>query len=260
MLASALQDRGDMLCQHEIVHDRYVETFGNGPDVGRRIYRNFWRRPQLTWDRSVLDVPYNLDCDISELAAAGCIIHRTAGDLIPRRGGDRSFCRGIWRAIADDADVKIVFLHRENQLKRRLSEMLALPDTWQRYASSRTDQRIAVRPTEEGLFRYFDRYDEFYAAAKVLFRGHDSIEVVYEELTRDPQRVLHGVQAFLGLEPMDVYPRTFKGEHRPLTEIISNYSWFAQKLRKTRFARFLDDEPDPEVEAHVKPTITGASQ
>ncbi len=255
MLASALQDRGDVLCQHEAMHGYYEEYLGSRS--GSWLYREFWRLPRRTWDRRVFDPPYNLNMSPRDLTAAGFLIHRITGDLIPDHPNlqNRTFARGIWDAIAEDKGVKIVFIHRRNQLKRWASALVASQETWQRYRNDGgAHSKIRIAPTENGLFKNFRWYDEFYAAAKDLLKDHDSTEVVYEELTQRPQEVLHGVQEFLGLDPVDVYPRTFKCERRSLRKTISNYRVLAAGMRRTEFAHFLDDEPEAEVEARAKPT------
>ncbi len=259
MLATALEDRGDVLCQHEMLHGFYSSTFGNGLDVSRKLYRRFWDHPQPTWDRSVFDNPYRANCDPRDLPAAGFILHRCMGDLIPKhpRLHHPNFGRGIWKLVEADTDVKIVFGHRENQFKRRLSEILADQGGrkgWQLYTKSRTYRRARINDITKQLLIHFRWYDEFYAAARELLRHHDSIEVGYEEMTEDLQGVMRGVQQFLGLDPVDVYPRTFKGEHRTLPKAIKNYGQVSAALRGTEFERFLDEAPESEVEARAKPT------
>jgi hypothetical protein len=162
-----------------------------------------------------------------------------------------TFAEGVWDAMAEDKDVKIIYLHRENRLKCWLSKLVASRETWVRYRKTRAHSRFRISPKE--LLNVCRWYDEFYDTAKSLLSDHESLEVVYEELTERPQEVLQGVQEFLGLDPMGVCPHTFKSERRSLRKVITNYGEVEKALRDAGLEHFLDDEPESEIKAHEKP-------
>lgn len=258
LLATALEDRGDVLAQNEMIHGNYASTFGHGPNVAAKLYRMFWRHPRHTWDRSKFDLPYNLNCDPQDLAAAGFILHRCMSNLIPNhpRLHHSHFGRGLWSVIAADKDVKIIFVHRENQLKRRVSELAAEgAGKWQLYKKDSHGRKVNVDMSKGGLMKHIRWYNEFYDAAKKLLSDHDSMEVVYEDMTQDLQDVMTRVQEFLGLTPvMEILPRTFKRESRSLGQIIHNFRQVRAKLRGTPYEHYLDEPADEECPVHAKPT------
>lgn len=258
LLATALEDRGDVLAQHELIHGNYHRTFGRGEKVAEKLYKRFWRHPRHTWDRGQFDLPYNLNCDPQDLAAAGFILHRCMSNLIPNhpRLHHKRFGQGLWPVVAADKGVKIIFVHRENQLKRRVSELVADGAAkWQLYRKESHGRKVHVNMGKGGLLKHIAWYEEFYAVAKELLKDHDSMEVVYEEMTQDLQRVMVGVQEFLGLTPvMEIRPRTFKRESRPLARIIHNFHEVRVKLRGTPYEHYLDEPADEECPVHAKPT------
>lgn len=254
MLATALEDRGDVLAQHEFLHGNYVKILGRSKHLARCLYKKFWKHPRHIWDRSIFDFSYQLKRDPRELTGAGFIMHRCMSDLIPGHPHLHSpgFGEGAWKLIEADKDLKIIFVHRENQLKRRVSELAAKgTGNWQSYRRPQPSRSVKISP--DGFIKHVKWYFEFYDAAKHVLRQHDMIDVVYEEVVSDPFPQMRRIQEFLGLDPIDIGPRTFKRGRKLLHKAIVNYDEVCQALEGTEYARYLVDEPDAEFPAHVKP-------
>ena len=132
---------------------------------------------------------------------------------------------GIRELVETDADLRIVFLHRRDLLRRYLSHQVVLRQTGVTHvpvggvlpavAPFAVDIEDCLRDIAETR----RRRREFEAA----FAAHASLHVAYEDLAADPQVQCDRVFAFLGLAPAPVQVATERIVRMPPEALVLNY-------------------------------------
>jgi len=147
--------------------------------------------------------------------------------------------------------VKKVLLRRQSRLRAYVSLLRARASGfWAR--TSYDGLAVHVEPRE--LFEFARRYDAYYAGLRAATRSQPALEVVYEELQRDPL-VLARLLDFLGVDAAGVQ----LGAHLPrqssdsLQEAIRNFGELAQALRGSALEAELAEGASPEHSSHSAP-------
>lgn len=147
----------------------------------------------------------------------------------------------VLSALVADPAIKVIHLVRENLLARYLSQHLAV--NVHRFFQLRDGQpkppaspvRLDPVECEEDFSRTQRRQERF----RQLFRGHDVIEITYEQLTQDRDATLAGVQRHIGVPVRtDLHTPTKRINDQPLNTAIENYVELARHFADSPYRRF----------------------
>tara|TARA_Y100000593_G_scaffold92155_1_gene182885 strand:+ start:6784 stop:7455 length:672 start_codon:yes stop_codon:yes gene_type:complete len=130
---------------------------------------------------------------------------------------------GLWPIIREDSGLRIILLHRANQLARYASHQLARRSgNWHQ---RRTRGTLTVSPL--ALAKDVANYWRQYAAALEMVAGRRVFKLEYGSVCEAGQRrqaAMRELFDFLGLSYSHVEPTTIKQELRPLFNVVENYT------------------------------------
>ena len=141
---------------------------------------------------------------------------------------------GFWEKLRE-YNPTVIDLDRRNKVRWVLSRLTA----------SKT--RVFHVFKKENLIKTKVHFDlkYFHAALKVDKQTQDSfreffyskpfLEVFYEDLTSNLGKELATIQTFLGVDVLDLTPKTLKQGIYPLSEVVDNYSEVVEALRGTEY-------------------------
>jgi len=210
-LCSLLQSHPQILCHHEVFHPDEI-YYAVGHRDGRLAHLGSARDrdadPQGFLERLWRE-------DFGRPVVGIKLLDAQAPELLAR--------------LLSDAGVKKVLLRRQSRIRAYVSLLRARASGfWAR--TSYDGLAVHVEPGE--LLEFAQRYDAYYARLRAATRSQPALEVVYEDLQRDPC-VLARLLDFLGVDSAGVQ----LGAHLPrqssdsLQEAISNFGDLAQALR-----------------------------
>ncbi|CAM6094740.1 unnamed protein product [Calypogeia fissa] len=206
------------------------------------------RRENFTTIKQTLDTVYNLDWQSSAVK----------DDCTSAVGHKWMLNQGVMeyhREVADyykDKGVSVVILLRRNLLKRLISilanaydkKMKPLNGTHKSHVHLPEEAKVLAeyKPTINGkhLQANLRRVQEITGDALHFFDSTRLIKVYYEDLVKDPKKVLE-VQSFLGVPPRDLSSKQVKIHTKPLREQIENWEEVLKRLKGTPFESFLGD-------------------
>ena len=144
----------------------------------------------------------------------------------------------VRKAVRDDREIRVILLRRRNLLRRFVSHEIAsrtrttTVPTW-----SETPKPMQLKLTPQACIENFRRYEQWEDEVSSYWSHHPTIQVCYEELVDGNGEVLR-IQEFLGVEPLDLRPRTRKILSTDLRSLISNYDELREALQSTEYSRF----------------------
>jgi LPS sulfotransferase NodH len=139
--------------------------------------------------------------------------------------------------VRRDTAIRVLHLTRENLLERYLSQYLAI-HVHGIYEERPKDTRVRLSPEE--CERDFRRTEERQASFRTMLRGHEILELSYEQLVDDPDATLARVQAFLGVEQRTLETTSIKLRTRPVPEVVENYGELVRHFRGTLYEAFFE--------------------
>ena len=144
------------------------------------------------------------------------------------------------QALADDHEVRVIHLRRDNLLERYLSQHVATRVTHVYNVTSPDARRevdpVTLRPDDcLADFTLTESRERHFAA---LFAHHQVLDVTYEQLVDDRAATLARIEEFLGVDIVAVEPRSLKLRQVPVSEAIANYDELARFFEGTPYARF----------------------
>jgi len=178
----------------------------------------------------------NNECDASGLKFAIHMLHRQS-DGTPAVAGIMDFLRGI------DPPLRVIHLERRNLLRSLVSLKVAqVTKIWWVDSGDKRDYRSpVVHLTKQEVQQTCNYRSVAYAALRRMFAGHPSLNVYYEDLRLNRDRVLREVYQFLSL-PSELVPAdsTVRQEHRSLREAVSNYEKLKAMFLSTEWEALFD--------------------
>ena len=156
----------------------------------------------------------------------------------------------------------VMHLKRGNLLRRHLSHVMARSSgVWHSWDSTAVDKitHLHGRPPErqidfhrtgqpsvtidpQVLERDFFEVERAHRLADERLKAHPTLNVRYEDLRSDYDRVSREVQEFLRVSPvLALRAAVSKLEHRPLRDSISNYGELKVHFQGTRWEVFFDE-------------------
>jgi LPS sulfotransferase NodH len=143
-------------------------------------------------------------------------------------------------------DIRVIHLQRRNLLKQYVSYLLMgrrrdkrgwLPNTTEPVAP------VRIRVSPDKAIRYFRRMQDTYPRFADLFREHDVLPLVYEDMV-DAEQIATGTAEqlcdFLQVSRRPLKTPYVKINPDGLRDIVTNYDELSAALRRTQFADFLD--------------------
>lgn len=155
------------------------------------------------------------------------------------RDGRRKF---IWDHLEKNRSVKIIHLKRENALKAYLSLVRARDTGVWHVTARRPVEAPPVRLEFEACANHFINMREYRRYVEKHFQHHAKIDVLYEDLSADPDREMERVLNLLGLELEKTRSAVVKQSSRPLHQAISNYHELKQRFKSTPWESYFEDE------------------
>ena len=144
--------------------------------------------------------------------------------------------------LAGREDVRIIHLKRRNRLRRLVSaELASTKSEYWRVEGDAGGPEPTIRLSAEWCRRDFERTRAWEETYDGLFAHHPGLEVVYEDLAADPQRVCECVFRFLGLPPRAVSSRLVKQNTRGLREVVENYDELKAHFAGTQWEGQFDE-------------------
>ncbi len=149
----------------------------------------------------------------------------------------------VKNVIVNDVDIKIIFLLRENLLRRYISLYLAKYVTGITMVTDKSQLQkettsIVLKP--EKCLVDFMKQQELNKKYSQLFSEHRCIYTSYEQLVGNPKLELDSIQEFLGLEPTQLQTITLKTGEKDLNKILVNYDELYSFFKGSEYECFFD--------------------
>lgn len=149
----------------------------------------------------------------------------------------------VWQYLLSMEDLKVIHLRRENILKALVSMKIAKKtDIWKESNESKDIISKRIELTVDECRDYFNQTRKWEEGANEKFAGNSMLELTYEELTSDYQEKMRSIQEFLGVEPIELQPKTAKQNPETLSELIVNYEELKRYFSGTEWEVFF--QPD----------------
>jgi LPS sulfotransferase NodH len=146
--------------------------------------------------------------------------------------------------IAENRDLRIIHLRRNNLLRRYLSHYLAMHVTRVTFAVGAMPIpevariRLDPRECEKNFETILAREAEFAG----LFAQHRGFHISYEDFVNGQSRKLNALLEFLGVPPRQLTTTTRKLGRDDLRQAIANFDELREYFSGTRFAEFFEAE------------------
>ncbi len=152
----------------------------------------------------------------------------------------------VWSWAKDRKDLKIIHIKRRNILKAHLSQRRAqVSRSWISASLGGNDKKeendLRLYLGYEECLRAFSYTREQEALCDSIFRGHQKIDVIYEDLSNDWKGEIDRVQEFLKVPRELLKPRTLKQAKVPVSIEIENYLELKGRFWGTPWEEFFDD-------------------
>jgi LPS sulfotransferase NodH len=149
--------------------------------------------------------------------------------------------KSVWGYLQENQDIKILHMKRKNLLKTHLSRKVAVTtDRWVSTNDVSAVEKTITLDYQECLEDFIKtRHEE--SDADNLFRNHQRMDVIYEELSNDYQQKMIQIQSFLNVPNVEVLPKTFQQSKLPLSRAINNYHELKDRFKGSEWEVFFDD-------------------
>ena len=147
----------------------------------------------------------------------------------------------LFETIQLDKSIKIIFLHREN-LVRRYYSLLKAQDTsiWKKKDKLNTlDNKKKINISINNLLnsiKIIENYEKKYIP---LFKNHNHIIINYEDLEVDYQKTCNKIFKFLNICRFNVNPSLVKMNTGNLYELIENYDEINEYFKSNKHPRVI---------------------
>lgn len=154
--------------------------------------------------------------------------------------------RDFLALLSEVGVTKLVYLHRENLLRRFIShEVSVATDRWHTRTGRREVGRIEVDVQGRSgisLLQRLEALEREVFATEAALETYPHLALTYEsDVTVDPRVAYQRICDYAGLEPREVAVNYYRTNPFPLQEMITNYAEMEAQLRSTRFAWMLSE-------------------
>lgn len=201
----------------------YLNNHPNLHSRGEVVLKDLVQKPENTF------VPFG-----KHIQAAGAKV------LLPEAPSETDF-QLIKQAFISNPQIKIIFIQRENLLRRYTSLQIAYKTRqWSQTGkeAALSERQIIIDPkvllkqlkeTETNLFRY-----------RNLLKEVSCMEISYEHLVQLPQQLLPDVQAYLGVKANPLISLLQRQNPEPLSSLVRNFDQLTEVLKNTPYSKYLN--------------------
>lgn len=147
----------------------------------------------------------------------------------------------LWKRLLNDRSIKVIHITRRNMLNTLLSRYKAgVSDHWANTKGNAEKHMKFNIPYEEALkdFQWTKRLEQEY---RIKLKDHKILEVVYEDLEKDANKVMNEVQRFLGVDIQKLAPSTYKQRNHSIKDSIENYEELKKRFNGSKWESFFDE-------------------
>lgn len=133
--------------------------------------------------------------------------------------------KNAWEWLSARTDIKIIYLRRRDRLARFLSlQLVAETGEWVRYADDQSSRakRPKIKIDPKKYKKVEECHNKLWDEKVSLLIDHPSIDVYYEDLTRDWEEETRKIQEFIGVPYRPLEQATVKQEARDIREVVKN--------------------------------------
>ena len=148
----------------------------------------------------------------------------------------------VWEFIKSDRNIKIIHLTRENILRTVVSREIAdKTNAWTNKGNKNiTKNGKQIELDIDYCLSEFELTKNSEEKTKVDFADHDFIQLSYEDLSDDKQKVMNELFQFLSVDSVNVSSSYKKQNVEKLKDLVTNYDKVYEQLEKTKWANFLN--------------------
>jgi len=147
----------------------------------------------------------------------------------------------VWTYLKEHRDVHVLHIKRRNILKTHLSRKRAtLTDAWINLSGQSQALPVVSLDYQECL-QDFEQTRAWEQSHDELFMDHPHMEIIYEELAREQEKIISLVQEFLGLDPRPLQPQTHQQAREPLSQAIANYAELKEQFKGSPWEVFFTE-------------------
>jgi len=138
-------------------------------------------------------------------------------------------------------NLKIIYLRRENSLKAFISLLMAKRTLVWRITKPSMQFDEPIRLNFKECLKAFKARQRHSDLLRAFFDPHETLELTYEDLTRDVAFETAQIQAFLGIKPIELSSPLLKQNIRSLQESILNYHELKDQFKDMPWAKYFDE-------------------
>ncbi|GAB2778709.1 hypothetical protein [Salinimicrobium soli] len=150
--------------------------------------------------------------------------------------------KDIWNILAEDEEVVVIHLMRNNILRSYVSKKIGLQTRlWTKTPRDPDeielkDKKVYLPPDE--CIETFKTIEKYYQETKKRFKSHKIIPVFYEDLSRNKQKEMNSLFKEFGVLPYEVSSTMIKQNPENLNDLIINYYELKEQFSGTKWERF----------------------
>ena len=142
----------------------------------------------------------------------------------------------LWKYLEGLEDLRVIHLKRKNTLKTVVSQKIAMASgVWVKRAKHGAAMREAIELSHDECLTQFERTRRWQEEYDEYFAPKEKMDVIFEDLVADTDRVMYGVQSFLGVESQRLTAGTQKQSSKPLVEVVANYKQLRDSFSGTEW-------------------------
>lgn len=150
--------------------------------------------------------------------------------------------KAVWDFIKKDQNIRLIHLTRQNMLKTIVSREIAdKTNTWSN--KSRNNIQIKDKQVEIDIDYCLNELEithQFENKTRNEFNREFFMEITYEDLIRDNQKIMNEVFDFLDIEETKVKSSYKKQNKEKLEDLIINYKELYNALKRTKWSYLLE--------------------
>lgn len=150
--------------------------------------------------------------------------------------------KNTWDYLASDQSISIIHLKRKNMLKSIVSLKRAyLTDEWMKLGKIATSENIRMTVEYEECLNFFNKVTLYEKRYSQLFKKHKWLEVVYEDLDNNRDKVINNVTDFLSLDSFIPYSIMKKQSVVSIPEVLLNFYELKERFQNTQWSVFFEE-------------------
>ena len=205
-------------------------------------HRQVYTRGEIFWNLNGRDWRQMLD---REFAKEPAYIKARGFKIFYYHPQDDPEC-GLWEHLESMQDLHVIHLRRENLLRVLTSRKIAgASDIWATHQATTgqdgepIDKR--VRFSVEELEAAFLETRQWEAAARQQFAANPFLEICYEDMVANRQKIVNEVAGFLDVESFAAETTLKKQNPEPLSDLIINYDELKAHFANSLWSSFFGE-------------------